>query len=322
MKKTFRFTLAVAFTLCLPFSGLRSPRVVQAQEEAPDVARQNNAPDVLPKVIHRTHTNQDMDSNRGAHPASTGLLRSGNGISYHGGPLILGTTHVYYIWYGNWSGNSAESILTNLAQHIGGSPYFNINTTYYNGSKTHVTNSVSYYGSTTDNYSRGTSLSDSDIQTIVFNAINSGRLAYDTNGVYFVLTSADVTETSGFCSQYCGWHTDGILNNGYIKYAFIGDPDQCPSACEAQTTSPNNNPGADGMASIISHELEESVTDPLLNAWYDSRGQENADKCAWTFGTLHTAPNGSYYNMTLGGLNYLIQRNWVNASGGYCALSY
>ena len=71
------------------------------------------------------------------------------------------------------------------------------------------------------------------------------------------------------------------------------------------------------MASIISHELEESVTDPDLNAWYDSRGQENADKCAWTFGAMSTASNGSIYNMTIGGLKYLIQRNWVNASGGY-----
>ena len=41
------------------------------------------------------------------------------------------------------------------------------------------------------------------------------------------------------------------------------------------------------MASIIAHELEEAVTDPDLNAWYDTRGYENADKCAWTFGTTH-----------------------------------
>jgi hypothetical protein len=32
--------------------------------------------------------------------------------------------------------------------------------------------------------------------------------------------------------------------------------------------------------------------------------------------------NGAYYNMTLGSRNYLIQQNWVNASGGYCALKY
>src|SRR5512144_1456186 len=62
-------------------------------------------------------------------PAST--KPSSNGINYHGGPLILGTTNVYYIWYGNWGGNSAPTVLTDLATSIGGSPYFNINTTYY-----------------------------------------------------------------------------------------------------------------------------------------------------------------------------------------------
>src|SRR5258706_4983833 len=69
-----------------------------------------------------------------------------NGISYHNGPLILGTTNVYYIWYGNWSGNSATTILTDLAQAIGGSPYFNINTTYTNGSGGRVSKSVSLAG--------------------------------------------------------------------------------------------------------------------------------------------------------------------------------
>jgi hypothetical protein len=104
----------------------------------------------------------------------------------------------------------------------------------------------------------------------------------------------------------------------------VGNPDRCPSACEAQTTSPNGNAGADGMVSIVAHELEEASTDPDLNAWYDSRGEENADKCAWTFGTESTASNGSKYNLTLGPNNthYLVQRNWVNASGGYCSMSY
>src|ERR1041385_6009914 len=69
---------------------------------------------------------------------------SSNGISYHGGPVMLNTTNIYYIWYGDWSGNTATTILTDLANGISGSPYFNINTTYYNGSNTHVSNSVSY----------------------------------------------------------------------------------------------------------------------------------------------------------------------------------
>jgi hypothetical protein len=246
----------------------------------------------------------------------------GNGISYHGGPVMLGTTNVYYIWYGNWSGNTANSILTNFAQKVGGSSYFNINTTYYNGSNSHVSNAVNYVTAATDNYSQGTSLSDSQIQTVVASAINGGKLPKDTNAVYFVLTSSDVTASSGFCTQYCGWHTHGTIGGADIKYSFVGNPDRCPSACEEQTVSPNGNSGADGMASIIAHELEEAVTDPDLNAWYDTRGAENADKCAWTFGTTSSLNNGAKYNVTLGSTKYLIQQNWVNASGGYCAMSY
>jgi hypothetical protein len=247
---------------------------------------------------------------------------TGNGIDYHGGPLILGTTNAYYIWYGNWSTSPAVSILTNLVQHVGGSPYFNINTTYSDGSGRAVSNSVAFAGSTTDNYSRGTSLGDNDIATIVSTAISSGGLPKDTNGVYFVLTSPDVHETSGFCTVYCGWHTSGSILGSDIKYSFVGDADQCPSACAAQSPGPNSTTGPDAMASIIAHELEEAVTDPDLNAWYDSAGNENADKCAWTFGSTFTAPNGAAANMTLGTLDYLIQQNWVNAAGGYCALSF
>jgi hypothetical protein len=254
-------------------------------------------------------------------PGQASKTTSGSGIFYHGGPLILGGTNVYYIWYGNWSGNSATTILTNFAQSVGGSPYFNINTTYYDGSSRHVSNSVTYAGSITDNYSQGTALSDAGVQAVVSSAITSGRLPSDTKAVYFVLTSSDVNETSGFCTQYCGWHTHGTIGGSDIKYSFVGNPDRCPSACEWQTTSPNGNSGADGMASIIAHELEEATTDPDLNAWYDRRGYENADKCAWTFGTTKTI-NGYLYNMTLGGNNYLIQQNWVNASGGNCALAY
>jgi len=245
------------------------------------------------------------------------------GISYHGGPVLLGTTNAYYIWYGNWANNTAVSILTDLANTIGGSPYFNINTTYYNGSNTHVTNAVHYAGSTTDSYSQGTALSDNAIQAIVSAKIASGALPKDTNGVYFVLTSADVNETSGFCTQYCGWHTNATISGSDIKFAFIGNPDRCPSACEDQSaSSPNGNPGADGMASIISHELEETVSDPDLNAWYDRQGNENADKCAWTFGATYAAANGSLANMKLGTRDFLIQQNWLNVGAGSCAKSY
>jgi hypothetical protein len=283
------------------------------------------------KIIARLNHDNNGEANRDAHPG--GQARpSSNGISWHGGPVMLGTVTAYYIWYGNWAqGNgtdnaAGQTILTNLAQNIGGSPYFNINKTYYSGTSQTASNSVSglvsYGGSTTvTGYPQGTSLSDAAIQQVVFNAINGGKLPRNTNAVYFVLTSSDVTASSGFCTNYCGWHTAGTLQTtNDIHYAFIGNAARCPSSCEAQTTSPNGNAGADAMASIVSHELEEAVTDPNLNAWYDTRGQENADKCAWTFGTTFSAANGSKYNVVLGGTEYLIQRNWVNASGGFCSM--
>lgn len=77
------------------------------------------------------------------------------------------------------------------------------------------------------------------------------------------------------------------------------------------------------MVNVAAHELEEAVTDPQLNAWYDNGGNENADKCAWKFGTSYTAANGSKANMKLAdGHDYYIQQNWLNVGNGGCALSH
>src|SRR6266550_7467098 len=110
------------------------------------------------KVQHRLRGDNNEDKNKDAHPGGEAKPAGNNGILYHGGPLILGTTNMYYIWYGNWSANTAQVILDNLATSIGGSPYFNINTTYYNGSNVHVSNSVHFGGEAFDLYSQGTAL--------------------------------------------------------------------------------------------------------------------------------------------------------------------
>jgi hypothetical protein len=268
----------------------------------------------------------EIDLSTNSQAGSTARALYLNGIQYHGGPLILGNTNIYYIWYGNWGSNTGTTILTDLAKSISGSPYYNINRTYYDSTKVRVSNSVSYINSINDNYSQGNALSDAQIRSVVANAINSGNLPKDSNAVYFVLTSADVNATSGFCTQYCGWHTHATIGGTDIKYSFVGNPDRCPSSCAAQTIGPNDNAGADGMASVLLHELEESVTDPDLNAWYDRKGNENADKCAWNFGTEYPVANGAQANMKLGTRDYLIQQNWVNAMvngvRGLCALSY
>jgi hypothetical protein len=270
----------------------------------------------------RQAARDDNPDERSASTAGTSVT-TGYGITYHGGPVLHGTVNVYYIWYGNWNGNSAIDILTDFINNFGGSPYYNIDTTYGDSSGATVANSIHYAGAENDAYSRGSSLRDSDITAIVTSHMGANHFPVDPNGVYLVLTSSDVNETSGFCTSYCAWHTAGAISGADIKYGFIGNAARCPSACAEQSNGPNGNGGADAMASLIAHELEETTSDPDINAWYDSRGDENADKCAWTFGTEYRAANGTLANMRLGSRDFLIQQNWLNAppSGG-CALAY
>jgi hypothetical protein len=251
---------------------------------------------------------------------SVSIASTGNGIGYNGGPIMSGTTNLYYIWYGNWNGNSATTILNDWGNTVGASSNYFVNVTYDDNGGHHINSSVRVAGSTTDNYSRGATIVDGDIWTIVNSALSSHRLPVDANGVYMVLTSQDVNESSGFCTQFCGWHTYAGYNGTNIKFAFIGNPARCNGSCGGLGTTPNGNAGADDMASIMFHELSETVSDPQLNAWGDSNG-ENGDKCAWNFGATYRSGNGSPANAHLGNRDFLMQQMWANAGGGYCAES-
>src|ERR1051326_4949195 len=45
---------------------------------------------------------------------------TGNGISYHGGPVMKGNpVHAYIIWYGNWSGSGSNTAATPSLIEIG-----------------------------------------------------------------------------------------------------------------------------------------------------------------------------------------------------------
>jgi hypothetical protein len=246
-------------------------------------------------------------------------------ISYHNGP-VMGAPTPYLIWYGNWnqtngSDNAAgQQIVRDFIHGLSGSNYYVTNASYPGVSGAlnvaGLGNGSNGSQEINDAYSHGSSLSDASIQAIVTAAIqkNLGGAGGDANGIYFVLTSSDVNESSGFCTQYCGWHTRGTISGKDIKYAFVGNANRCLNACAAQTIGPNGNAGVDGMVSVVAHEMEETNTDPDLNAWYNRRGSEDADMCAWTFGSHQTLlPSGAYFNMSLPGIsvasrNYLVQR--------------
>jgi hypothetical protein len=249
-----------------------------------------------------------------------------NGIYYHGGPVMAGKVNLYFIWYGNFVNGPAlsdstqtQDLLTTLfgTGGLGGTAYARIDSTYTDKSHA-VTGNFALMESANDYYSRGTTLSDAAVTAVVAQAISSRVLPKDANGLYFVLTSSDVAETSGFCTQYCGWHSHAKISGSDIKIAFVGNPDRCPSACEEQSVSPNGDSGADGMASIMAHETNEAISDPDLNAWYDTSGNENGDKCVWKWGPVTGSLGNGAYNTAVAGHHWLIQMNWENGRGGGC----
>lgn len=305
----------------------QAPAEVQLSQKAGIVPTIAAGPSADGMPVLQAGSNSPSQPTAGIEIGPIGEAATGNGIEYHGGPLMLNPHNVYFIWYGNWTGNSATTVLPSFISGLSGSPYFGINTTYENGSNQNMSSSTIMAGQIFDSYSGGSSLSDSGVQTVVNRALLNGSLPRDANGIYFVLTSADVNETSGFCTSFCGWHTHFAPSPNFtdIKYAFIGNPDRCPSSCISflnQSNGPNGNRGADGMADVIAHELDESVTDPDLNAWYHTGlTGENGDLCNFNMGSTFTAPNGTQANVTLGGRNFLIQQNWLNDGGGGCHIA-
>jgi hypothetical protein len=271
-------------------------------------------------------------------------------IYYGGGPVMSGSTNVYVVYYGTWS-TTSKNIVNTWLQHIGGSSLYNVNSTYHDSTGAGVQNVVNYNPTTNsyaDNYSLGKSLTDASIQTIVSNAIRGAHLPNDqTNGVYFVLTAADVSQSSSngtLCVNYCGYHSPStsIMTGETIKYSIVGNFAACPSACDGNifngdTTTPNGDIGGDGAVNVMFHELSESVSDPNVTlsngAWGDLKTGESGDMCNFNFGVFSTLPkaaDGAHYDVTISGVNYLIQQMFeVSVSKpvggtyypGSCALS-
>ena len=244
--------------------------------------------------------------------ATTKAPVAGYGIQFNGGNVMNNPNgvNVYLVWYGNWGSDTAKTIIPTFITNLSNSPRFNINKTYSDGNGLALTGKINLRGEYSyPTTTLGTSLSDANIATLANGALGQGSIpaTLDPNGIYLVLTAAGIAETSGFLSVYCGWHDSTNMNNQNpavpesqnMKFAFIGNPGGVRGCAYQTTSSPNNNPGADGMLSVITHELEETITDPDGKGWYVSDlnnpnlGMENSDLCAWTWGTITTLSTNS-----------------------------
>jgi len=338
-------TLACATTLSLAACSdtAITPPSRSVSTDSPSLTRD---PDIMLNGPRVFHTKQWHDNDNASHGRGGGGGGSNNGISYHGGPVLQSGTNVVAVYWasspiyvngptpGTHGGNAADqSLVGEFLRSLGGSPYFNINSTYTDGSGRAIANSVSYTGYWANNTgvpANGQNVSDGQMLSMLSSGFTSGALTYDSHTLYAIFTAGTVNLGGGFGSQYCAYHWYGTVNTSSgsrtVLYAAMPYDHAYSGACDVFTqwgpANGNVDPGADAEVNTLAHETEETTTDQFGTAWYDSRGFENADKCAWTFGTTHVAGNGGTYNVTLGGKNYLIQQNWVNANGGGCSMHW
>jgi len=104
-------------------------------------------------------------------------------------------------------------------------------------------------------------------------------------------------------ASYCAYHSYGSCGATPVQFAFFFNLDGDPG-CDPQDTTTTHSQALAALANVSGHELSEARTDPRNGGWYDSAGEENGDKCAWTF----NVPSVQFPN----GTTWKIQGEWSN----------
>ena len=242
----------------------------------------------------------------------------GSNLQYNGGPVMTGTTNVYAIFWeptGNVS-STYHSLIERYFTDVGGTGLYK-NNTQYTDSSGNASSNTTLAGSWVDSTAYSESpLLDSDIQNEVSRAQSANGWTSSVDNIFFVFTEAgqdlcaDSSQTQCASNTFCAYHNFFGSNTIYAAMPYAAS-----FSCNGGQ-GPNSDQAADETINVTSHEQMEAATDPLLNAWTDSSGQEIGDKCAWTFGSVNT--DGS--NVNWNSHPYLVQEEWDNAQSG-CVLS-
>ncbi|HSC50910.1 MAG TPA: hypothetical protein VLD16_11660 [Gaiellaceae bacterium] len=222
------------------------------------------------------------------------LLRSG-------GPVMHATTVVPVYWGSRWGTSSfvgdKVSGLDTLYKGVGGTPYAGTNGEYYDSSGNVNTSSISKSGNLTDT---SATPSGAPSTTQVLQEVSKVTNGRPVANAYYPVYSDQPRGSAG----YCAWHSSGTINGIRVQFGFFFNLDGDLNCDPGSPSSLGHSQGLAALANVSGHELSEMLTDPQLNAWYDRQGNENADKCAWTFsGTV-----------AVGGQSWKIQGNWSNAA--------
>ncbi|MGE5413764.1 MAG: hypothetical protein ACM3NW_06280 [Syntrophomonadaceae bacterium] len=205
---------------------------------------------------------------------------AGGNLVNHGGPVITSARVVSIFWGSEWGTQSNPSTLANAMlgffSQFGATGEYNVITQY---SGIQLTSLGQTYWVDTNN--PPTAVSDTAIQNEVIAYFNLGN-APDASTIYEVFlpstsysTSGNSTSCGGPNLQYCAYHGHFSWNNNDVKYSSMPYPSCGGCQWTGWTTAQN-------LDHFATHETREAVTDPDLNAWYDRRGSEADDKCAWS----------------------------------------
>jgi hypothetical protein len=221
-------------------------------------------------------------------------------MTYHGGKILTTVVSTAIFWGTSWGAYNGDKITGLDAWYTGHS-----NSTYaktvseYSGSNGQVGSTLTHLSHIIDTSAASGGGSTSAILAEVCKAITNPETS--GNGYYPVYTDLPRGH-----SGYCAYHSVGTCGGVTVQFAFFWNLDG-DAGCDPQDASGLHSQGLAALANVTGHEISEARSDPANpGAWYDANGQENGDKCAWTFGApLVTFSDGSQWKL---------QGEWSNAA--------
>ena len=149
-------------------------------------------------------------------------------------------------------------------------------------------------------------------------------LPFNTCQDGFCPTSNPPNFSGGFCAYHSWFQYQSGFSTNTLSFADMPAGDAAGATCAATNLTPTGDETGDLEVSFVSHESDETISDPLLNAYNfpaavcNNTGcpvpgnVEIGDECAYDFRELE--PDHSTVHM--GGDAFRIQPEWSNANNG------
>jgi hypothetical protein len=170
-------------------------------------------------------------------------------------------------------------------------------------------------------------LTDQQLQTEIQNVLTARGWHGGTDAMFFILTPDGVgscfdgSDQECTTNAYCAYHS-GFEDTSSQPVLYANEPYDAGIPGCASGSSPNGD-DADATINTMSHEQNETITDPWGNAWLsnDTNQDEEADLCSWDFGSALGGAGNSRYNQVIDGDHYWVQREYSN-EGDACLQQY